>query len=189
MPVHRVHLDVDGLGELNAVHGHQAGDAVLRGTARTIKRATREYDLPARLAGGLFAVLLPETDLAQAQVVAERIRRDSAERRHEVPDSVEPARVTVSIGGGGLGPPGGPGRGRPRSAPAGTARTAARGRGPASTRPGPRSVAGGQCGPRGPPRPARASSSRQPARPWLTPSATAATRSSSSASSPCRCPP
>src|SRR5256885_13649397 len=99
MPVHRVHLDVDGLGELNAVHGHQAGDAVLRTTARTIKRATREYDLPARLAGGLFAVLLPETDLAAAQAVAERIRRTTAERRHEVPNSVEQARLTVSIGG------------------------------------------------------------------------------------------
>src|SRR5256885_9377798 len=109
MPVHRVHLDVDGLGELNAVHGHQAGDAVLRTTARTIKRATREYDLPARLAGGLFAELLPETDLAAAQAVAERIRRTTAERRHEIPNSVEQARLTVSIGcavfSGGTGSP------------------------------------------------------------------------------------
>ena len=92
-------LDVDGLGELNAAHGHTAGDMALRETARTIRRATREYDLPARLAGGLFAVLLPETDLAQAQVVAERIRRETAERRHEMPDSIEQARLTVSIGG------------------------------------------------------------------------------------------
>jgi diguanylate cyclase (GGDEF)-like protein len=98
-PVSLILLDMDGLGELNAAHGHQAGDAVLRATARTIKRATREYDLPARLAGGLFAVLLPETDLAAAQVVAERIRRTTAERRHEVPNSVEQARLTVSIGG------------------------------------------------------------------------------------------
>src|SRR5579859_1984263 len=98
-PVSLLLLDVDGLGELNAAHGHQAGDAVLRDTARTIKRAIREYDLPARLAGGLFAVLLPETDLAAAQSVAERIRRRTAERRHEVPNSVEQARLTVSIGG------------------------------------------------------------------------------------------
>src|SRR5216683_4048536 len=91
-------LDLDGLGELNAVHGQQAGDAVLRGTARTIRRATREYDLPARLAGGLFAVLLPETELAAAQAVAERVRRATAERRHEIPNSVEQTRLTVSIG-------------------------------------------------------------------------------------------
>lgn len=77
-PVSLLLLDVDGLGELNANHGHQAGDAVLRGTARTISRAVREYDLASRLAGGLFAVLLPETDLAQAQVVAERVRRSTA---------------------------------------------------------------------------------------------------------------
>src|SRR6266852_2728859 len=98
-PLSLLLLDLDGLGELNAVHGQQAGDAVLRGIARTIRRATREYDLPARLAGGLFAVLLPETDLAAAQVVAERIRRTTADRRHEVPNSVEQARLTVSIGG------------------------------------------------------------------------------------------
>jgi diguanylate cyclase (GGDEF)-like protein len=98
-PVSLLLIDVDGFGELNAAHGQQAGDAVLRGTARTIQRATREYDLPARLAGGLFAVLLPETDLAAAQAVAERIRRTTADRRHEVPNSVQQARLTVSIGG------------------------------------------------------------------------------------------
>jgi diguanylate cyclase (GGDEF)-like protein len=91
-------LDVDGLGELNAAHGHQTGDLVLRATARTITAALREYDLAARLTGGLFAVLLPETDLAQAQVVAERVRRTTAEQRHDVPGSVEQARVTLSIG-------------------------------------------------------------------------------------------
>jgi diguanylate cyclase (GGDEF)-like protein len=97
-PVALLLLDVDALGELNAAHGSQTGDLVLRATARTISKALREYDLAARLAGGLFAVLLPETDLAQAQVVAERVRRDTAEQRHEVPGSVEQARVTVSIG-------------------------------------------------------------------------------------------
>src|SRR5205807_1858381 len=98
-PVSLLLLDLDGLGELNATHGHQAGDAVLRGTARTIDDATREYDLAARLAGGAFAVLLPETDLAQAQAVAERIRRATAEQTFEVPNSVEQARITLSIGG------------------------------------------------------------------------------------------
>src|SRR5882672_8917929 len=79
-PMALVLLDVDGLGELNATYGPQAGDAVIRGTAAIIRKATREYDLAARLAGGMFAVLLPETDLAQAQVVVERIRRSVADR-------------------------------------------------------------------------------------------------------------
>ncbi len=91
-------LDLDGLGEVNAAYGPQAGDAVIRGTAVVIRKATREYDLAARLAGGMYAVLLPETDLAQAQVVAERVRRSVADRRYEVPGSVEQARVTVSVG-------------------------------------------------------------------------------------------
>jgi diguanylate cyclase (GGDEF)-like protein len=98
-PVSLLLLDIDRLGELNAAHGHQTGDAVLRATARTISQALREYDLPARLAGGLFAVLLPETDLAPAQVVAERIRRATAEQRHEIPNSVELTNVTLSVGG------------------------------------------------------------------------------------------
>jgi diguanylate cyclase (GGDEF)-like protein len=97
-PVALLLLDVDALGQLNAAHGSPTGDVVLRATARTISKALREYDLAARLAGGLFAVLLPETDLAQAQVVAERVRRDTAAQRHEVPGSVEQARVTLSIG-------------------------------------------------------------------------------------------
>jgi diguanylate cyclase (GGDEF)-like protein len=97
-PVSLLLLDVDALGELNAAHGHQTGDMVLRATARTISRSLREYDLAARLAGGLFAVLLPETDLAQAQIVAERIRRSTAELPHEVPGSVEQVRVTLSVG-------------------------------------------------------------------------------------------
>jgi diguanylate cyclase (GGDEF)-like protein len=97
-PVSLLLLDVDGLGELNASFGQQTGDAVLRSTARTISGALREYDLAARLAGGLFAVLLPETDLAQAQVVAERVRRSTAEQRHEVPGSLDQVRVTLSVG-------------------------------------------------------------------------------------------
>src|SRR3981081_4315559 len=98
-PVCLLLLDIDSLGELKAAHVTHAGAPVLRRTARMITRATREYDLAARLAGGLFAVLLPETDLAQAQIVAERVRRDTAARRPEIPGSVEQARLTVSIGG------------------------------------------------------------------------------------------
>src|SRR5947209_13382266 len=98
-PVSLLLFDIDGLRDLNAAHGHQAGDSVLRGTARTIADATREYDLAARLAGGVFAVLLPETDLAQAQIAAERVRRATAEQIYEISDSVEQARVTVSVGG------------------------------------------------------------------------------------------
>ena len=102
-PLSLLLLDLDGLGQLTAAHGTQAGDDAVCSTARTISRTLREYDLPARLGGGLFAVLLPETDLAQAQDVAERIRRDVAARRHELPNSVEMARLTVSVGGTVLG--------------------------------------------------------------------------------------
>ena len=98
-PLSLLLLDLDGYAQLNAAHGTQAGDAALRATARAVSRTIREYDLPARLVGGSFAVLLPETNLAQAQEVGERIRRDVAERQHEILNSVDQTRLTVSIGG------------------------------------------------------------------------------------------
>jgi diguanylate cyclase (GGDEF)-like protein len=92
-------VELDGLSQLNAEYGHQAGDAVLRGTAQRINYAKREYDLAARLGAGLFGVLLPDTDLAQAQRVAERIRRGTSDGRYQIPTSVEQTQLTVSIGG------------------------------------------------------------------------------------------
>ena len=67
-------IDVDHLRELNATHGHVAGDRALVGVAEALRSATREYDVAARFGGDEFCVLLPETDLDGALVVAERVR-------------------------------------------------------------------------------------------------------------------
>lgn len=67
-------LDVDHFKAVNDTHGHAAGDEVLRQLSRELDEVLRESDLPARLGGEEFAVLLPETDAEAACQVAERLR-------------------------------------------------------------------------------------------------------------------
>ena len=92
-PVAVLMVDVDHLREINTKHGHVAGDRALVSVAEALKRATRDYDVAARFGGDEFCVLLPETDLDGALVVAERIRAvvEESTRAGDVP-------VTVSIG-------------------------------------------------------------------------------------------
>jgi diguanylate cyclase (GGDEF)-like protein len=84
-------IDVDHLRAVNTAHGHLAGDRVLQDVADALGRATREYDIAARFGGDEFCVLLPETELDGAQVVAERIRSLVERLGGEL-------RITVSIG-------------------------------------------------------------------------------------------
>ena len=94
-PIALLMIDVDHLRELNSTHGHVAGDRALVAVADALRRATREYDVAARFGGDEFCVLLPETDLDGALVVAERVRStvEESTRGGDAP-------VTVSIGAG-----------------------------------------------------------------------------------------
>lgn len=67
-------LDVDFFKKINDQHGHAGGDEVLRELARLLVAQLRAVDLPARLGGEEFAVLLPDTPLAEAALAAERLR-------------------------------------------------------------------------------------------------------------------
>ncbi|MEM9194982.1 MAG: GGDEF domain-containing protein [Myxococcota bacterium] len=67
-------LDLDGLKELNDVHGHAAGDEAIVALARVAMATLRSSDLLARLGGDEFAVLLPEADRETAELVATRVR-------------------------------------------------------------------------------------------------------------------
>jgi diguanylate cyclase (GGDEF)-like protein len=90
--------DLDLLRNINNAYGHLAGDVVLRGVADVLRREIREYDIPCRFGGEEFAVLLPAADEQEALAVAERIRREVAREDIEVPTSLTPLHVTVSIG-------------------------------------------------------------------------------------------
>jgi diguanylate cyclase (GGDEF)-like protein len=67
-------LDIDLFKRVNDEAGHAAGDAVLRGLARAACGALRESDMLGRWGGEEFLAVLPETDLAGARVIAERLR-------------------------------------------------------------------------------------------------------------------
>ena len=70
-----VMIDIDHFKKLNDTYGHSVGDAVLREVARRFQEAVRTIDVVARYGGEEFVVLMPETDLAEALKVAERVRR------------------------------------------------------------------------------------------------------------------
>jgi diguanylate cyclase (GGDEF)-like protein len=67
-------LDVDHFKHVNDTYGHAAGDVVLRELAQRIESQVRASDVAARYGGEEFVVLLPDTDVAAAQRLAERIR-------------------------------------------------------------------------------------------------------------------
>jgi diguanylate cyclase (GGDEF)-like protein len=66
-------LDVDGLKRINDVLGHRAGDIAIKTISRKITECIRNVDTAARYGGDEFAVILPNTSLADAVVVAERM--------------------------------------------------------------------------------------------------------------------
>jgi len=88
--------DIDYFKRVNDTYGHPAGDAVLKAVAGAMTKAARKVDLVARYGGEEFAVLLVQTDLAQAPIFAERIRKAVAEMKIVWQGQVIP--VTISIG-------------------------------------------------------------------------------------------
>ncbi|MFL0795931.1 MAG: GGDEF domain-containing protein [Cellvibrionaceae bacterium] len=69
-----VMLDLDHFKSINDNHGHDIGDQALQQTARILKQAVRQLDIPCRYGGEEFVVILPATDLLTGVKVAERIR-------------------------------------------------------------------------------------------------------------------
>jgi diguanylate cyclase (GGDEF)-like protein/PAS domain S-box-containing protein len=93
-------LDLDYFKLINDSFGHPFGDEVLKGVAEVLLERIRETDLVARYGGEEFAVLLPDTDLAGATLLAEDIRAQIAERVFQ--HGADLVGVTVSIGVGSL---------------------------------------------------------------------------------------
>lgn len=97
-PLAVVLVDVDHFKSYNDHYGHGAGDACLRGVARALLLSlARPADMVARYGGEEFVVLLPETDLAGAQQVAERMRQQVLQLNlpHAASDKTV---VTISLG-------------------------------------------------------------------------------------------
>jgi diguanylate cyclase (GGDEF)-like protein len=96
LPTSAIMVDIDHFKQVNDSFGHEIGDQVLRQVADIIMRLCRSSDVIARTGGEEFLLVLPETDLDSARILAERIREAIGER----PLLVDSQRIgiTVSLG-------------------------------------------------------------------------------------------
>src|SRR6267142_1357147 len=91
-------LDIDFFKAINDNYGHDAGDDVLREFAVRIRKSIRGIDLACRYGGEEFVIVMPETDLHVAGMVAERLRRSIAGESFAVNKGASRIDVTISIG-------------------------------------------------------------------------------------------
>ncbi|HUQ43593.1 MAG TPA: diguanylate cyclase [Candidatus Limnocylindria bacterium] len=101
-PVAVVMFDLDNFGQLNKLHGHQAGDAVLRLFAGILKKRFRDSDLVARYGGEEFVALVEGATAGDAVRIAEEVRGALETAAIDI-GTDEPIRATVSAGCAGLG--------------------------------------------------------------------------------------
>lgn len=98
-PLSVIMFDFDQFKSVNDRHGHAAGDQVLSDAAHLLRDQLREVDVVGRYGGDEFVILLPETRLPTARVVAERLRRSIARTEFPVDgDNGEHVKLTASLG-------------------------------------------------------------------------------------------
>lgn len=91
--------DLDMFSSINQKHGQLVGDQVLRMVADTLKKGVKGRDLVARYGGEEFAILMLNTSLHNARMVAENLRREIAAKRMQRKDTQEPlGTITMSFG-------------------------------------------------------------------------------------------
>ena len=91
-------LDIDYFKSINDGHGHDAGDDVLRDFSDRLRACIRGIDLACRYGGEEFVVVMPDTDIGVATMVAERIRRRVAGDMFPIQGGQKSIEVTISIG-------------------------------------------------------------------------------------------
>ncbi len=91
-----VMLDIDKFKSINDHHGHATGDTVLKTISATLQKVVREGDVLVRWGGEEFAIMLPKTSLAQAEKLAERIRK--AIETLNISTKTAAIKVTASLG-------------------------------------------------------------------------------------------
>jgi len=95
-------IDADLFKEINDNHGHDVGDRVLSELGKRIRDNLRAIDVPCRIGGEEFMIAMPDTDIAAACQVAERLRQAVHARPFAVDAGPGPLVLTISIGVAGL---------------------------------------------------------------------------------------
>jgi diguanylate cyclase (GGDEF)-like protein len=95
-PLSLLLMDIDHFKTFNDTYGHPVGDLVLKEISLCIQKSIRTNDIPARYGGEEFTVIIPETNQANAMIIAERVR--TTIENHVIHSLEKQLRVTVSIG-------------------------------------------------------------------------------------------
>lgn len=95
-PLSVIMADLDHFKKVNDTHGHMAGDAVLRLTAKRMLSVTRNYDAIGRYGGEEFLIVLPDTGCEGAAAFAERLRLIMASNAIDMPEGM--ISITISLG-------------------------------------------------------------------------------------------
>jgi len=97
-PMSFLMIDIDDFKVYNDKNGHQAGDLALQITAHCLKGALRQADVASRYGGEEFCILLPQTGVVEAGVIADRIRHRVSTTHFPHGKSQPLGRVTISVG-------------------------------------------------------------------------------------------
>ena len=93
LPTSAIMVDIDHFKQVNDSFGHEVGDQVIRNVAETLQRLSRASDVVARTGGEEYLLVLPDTGLDSARILAERIRAAVGER----PLLVDHQRIPVTV--------------------------------------------------------------------------------------------
>jgi two-component system cell cycle response regulator len=104
-PLSLMITDIDRFKKINDKHGHDGGDDVLKEFAARLRRNVRGIDLACRYGGEEFIIVMPDTEFAVAEKVAERIRAEIAGTPFKVGADGKTIDVTISVGVSSLQPP------------------------------------------------------------------------------------
>jgi two-component system cell cycle response regulator len=91
-------IDIDFFKAVNDNHGHDVGDHVLQEFARRIRANIRSIDMACRLGGEEFVLVMPDTDMALAYRIGERLRQIIASSPFDALSSSDQLEITISIG-------------------------------------------------------------------------------------------
>jgi len=97
-PLSLLMLDIDNFKNYNDTNGHPAGDELLKRIGDIFKRSVRRTDYVTRYGGEEFAIILPETLLENARLVAEKIRKSIAKHVFDNQEAQPGGNLTISIG-------------------------------------------------------------------------------------------
>jgi len=90
-------LDIDNFKKVNDTYGHMIGDSVIRICSNILKKLSRVSDIIARYGGEEFIIILPETNLEEALLLAQRIREEVQHKDIDLNDENQ-IHITISIG-------------------------------------------------------------------------------------------